>query len=815
MKNLKIPLFLIFSFLQLSNLNIIGKENYNFNPAWKFSKGEIVGAEKINYDDTKWENVNIPHDWAIAGPFDPLGESETAKLPWQGEGWYRKKFNIDKNLEGKKIYFMFDGIMAFPKIYINGKLAGEWDYGYNSFYIDATDYLNYGNENTIAIHVDTREHESRWYPGAGIYRKIQMIVANPVHIDVWGTYVSTPAVEDTWTDVKILTSVINDELKDKLVTIESTVLSPLGNVVAVAKHEEKVQSNSKYEFEQWVTLISPERWDVDTPVLYTIKTIIKSNGIDSDTNYTKFGIRTSKFTTNDGFHLNGRRLQIKGVNLHHDQGPLGAAFYKRSMQRQLEIMKEMGCNAIRTSHNMPAPELLELCDEMGFLVIDESYDKWDRKGDFLPGKDFFESAERNITNFVKRDRNHPSIILWSIGNEMRDIQSNENGSYNKLVEMISYFKKHDSSRPITMVNDNMESVKYRHYELIDVHSWNYGRRYLPARNAEPTKAVIISESASTVSTRGYYSLPLPKEKTDFSIDDLQVSSYDMNAPDWAEPAEYDFTWQEEDKYVAGEFVWTGFDYLGEPTPYNFAFLEEGKITKEETAKSSYFGIVDLAGIPKDRYYLYRSHWAPEKTTIHILPHWNWEGHEGENILVFVYTNGDKGELFLNGKSFGIKEKHPKSNNPFERYRLMWENVKYQPGELKVVAYKEGKIIGEKVIKTSDKAASIKLTPDRQLLNMSGEDLSYIKIEAFDSDGNFCPLAQNLLKFKIEGPAEIIGVGNGNPQSLEPFNSDERKLFYGKAMLIIRAIKNGEGDILVKVNSEGVKGDSVICKVVKD
>ncbi|MBU0474327.1 MAG: DUF4982 domain-containing protein [Bacteroidetes bacterium] len=814
MKNLKIPLFLIFSFLQLSNLNIIGKENYNFNTAWKFSKGEIVGAEKINYDDTKWENVNIPHDWAIAGPFDPLGESETAKLPWQGEGWYRKNFNIDKNLEGKKIYFMFDGIMAFPKIYINGKLAGEWDYGYNSFYIDATDYLSYGNENTIAIHVDTREHESRWYPGAGIYRKIQMIVANPIHIDVWGTYVSTPAVDDTWADVKILTSVRNDEFKEKLVTIESTVLSPLGNVVAVAKHEEKIQSNSKYEFEQWVTLTSPQRWDVDSPVLYTVKTIIKSNGIDSDTNYTKFGIRTFEFTANDGFHLNGRRLQIKGVNLHHDQGPLGAAFYKRSMQRQLEIMKEMGCNAIRTSHNMPAPELLELCDEMGFLVIDEAYDKWDRKGDFLPGKDFFESAERNITNFVKRDRNHPSIILWSIGNEMRDIQANANGSYNKLVEMISYFKKFDSSRPITMVNDNMESVKYRHYELIDVHSWNYGRRYLPARNAEPTKAVIISESASTVSTRGYYSLPLPKEKTDFSIDDLQVSSYDMNAPDWAEPAEFDFMWQEEDKYVAGEFVWTGFDYLGEPTPYNYSFRQEGKITKGQTAKSSYFGIVDLAGIPKDRYYLYQSHWVPEKTTIHILPHWNWEGKEGENIPVFVYTNGDKGELFLNGKSLGIKEKQPKSNNPFERYRLMWENVKYQPGELKVVAYKEGKIIGEKVIKTSGKPASIKLSPDRQILNRSGEDLSYILVEAFDSDGNFCPLAQNLLKFKIEGPAEIIGVGNGNPQSLEPFNSNERKLFYGKAMVVIRVLKNGEGEIKVEAESEGIKGDSVICKSIE-
>lgn len=785
-----------------------------FNTGWKFAKGSYVDAEKINYDDSSWENVNIPHDWAIAGPFDPLGEAETAKLPWKGEGWYRNSFDVDKKLDGKKIYFMFDGIMVFPKIYINGKQAGEWDYGYNSFYIDATEFIKFGAENVMAIHVDTREHESRWYPGAGIYRKIQMIVANPVHVGIWGTYITTPAVEDTWTDVKILTTVNNGERESKTITIESTILSSDGDVIVSNKNEKKIEKESQYEFEQWLTLTSPERWDIDNPTLYTVRTVIKVDGVTSDTKITKFGVRTFRFTANDGFYLNDRRVQFKGVNLHHDHGPLGAVFYRRSMERQLEIMKEMGCNSIRTSHNIPAPELLELCDEMGLLVINESYDKWDRKGDFIPGKDFFESAERNITNFVLRDRNHPSIILWSIGNEMRDIQANVSGSHNKLVEMIGYFKKYDSTRPITMVNDNMESVKYRHYKLIDVHSWNYGRRYLPARHADPSKAVIISESASTLSTRGYYSLPIPKEKTDFLIDDLQISSYDMNAPEWAEPVELDFMWQEEDKYVVGEFVWTGFDYLGEPTPYNFAFLADGKISKEQTAKSSYFGIVDLSGIPKDRYYLYRSHWAPEKNTIHILPHWNWEGKEGDNIPVFVYTNGDRAELFLNGKSQGISEKRPKSKNHFERYRLMWENVKYEPGELKVVVYKEGGIIGEKVMKTAGNPVSLKLTPDRITLNSNGEDLSYILVEAFDSEGNFCPLAQNLLKFEVKGPAEIVGVGNGNPQSLEPFNSDQRKLFYGKAMLIIRTQKDSAVDISVIVNSENLRGNTVICKSIK-
>ncbi|MDZ7342753.1 MAG: DUF4982 domain-containing protein, partial [candidate division KSB1 bacterium] len=497
-----------------------------------------------------------------------------------------------------------------------------------------------------------------------------------------------------------------------------------------------------------------------------------------------------------------------GVNLHHDHGPLGAAFYPRAMERQLEIMREMGCNAIRTSHNVCAPELLDLCDRMGFLVFNEAFDKYDEKADILPETDFFEFGERNIRNFVLRDRNHPSVIIWSVGNEMRDIQPNINGGLRKLQAMVSYVRTYDPTRPVTMACDMPNTVHWRHFDYYDVHSWNYMRRYLPARNAEPSKAVIISESGSTVSTRGFYELPLPIHKIDFT-DSRQVSSYDFHAPWWADLPEDNFVWQEQDRYVCGEFVWTGFDYLGEPTPYDDWRARDGKITQLQVSRNSYFGIVDLCGIPKDRYYLYRSHWAPDKTTIHILPHWNWEGKEGEAIPVFVYTNGDAAELFLNGKSLGTRSKNPRSDVPIERYRLIWQRVIYEPGELKAVAYKEGQKIGEAVVRTAGQPAYLKLTPDRSIIAASGEDLSYILVEAFDKNHNPCPKADNLVRFTLQGPAAIAGVGNGNPQSLEPFVADQCRLFNGKAMLIIRSEKDATGKIEIIAASKGLKQAKVV------
>ncbi len=797
-----ISLFCVFS------INLHARIFLDFNDGWRFRKGEVSNGGAINLDDSNWRILDLPHDWGVEGPFDPEGSPSTGKLPWKGQGWYRKTFELDAAYEGKKIYFLFDGIMAFPKIYINGQLAGKWDYGYNSFYVDATGFLNPGQENLIAVHVDTRAHESRWYPGAGIYRKVQMIVSESVHVPIWGTFVTTPHVTPSYADISANIEVKNSGESAARVTLENHILNPQGQVVLSDTSTQTIGPDSLYIFEQWNTLLSPQRWDIDHPHLYQLRSVVKVDGQIKDDILTTFGIRTFQFTADDGFHLNERRVQFKGVNLHHDLGPLGASFHRSAMKRQLEIMKEMGCNAVRSSHNMPAPELLELCDSMGLLVIDEAFDKLDAHMDFLPGMDFFEFVNRQLHNFIKRDRNHPSIILWSVANEERYLQGNGHGAIRMLNALVNYTNLYDPTRPVTLVTDNYEDViRWRLFDYYDVHAYNYGRRYAEARREEPNKSVIISESASTVSTRGFYELPLPKEKTDFT-DALQVSSYDMNAPAWAEPADLDFQWQEEDRFVAGEFVWTGFDYLGEPTPYNEMMVYQGKITMKQASRSSYFGIVDLVGILKDRYFLYKSYWKPEEDMVHILPHWNWENTGHDTVPVFVYTNGDRAELFLNGRSLGFREKKPRSDNALERYRLMWMDVPYEPGELKAVAHKQGRKVGETTIRTSGKPFRLQLSPEAKQLQSDGDDLCFILVEAYDEQGIFCPLADQEINIEIDGPAKIVGVGNGNPQSLAPFQSDQVKLFYGKAMIILKGEKGKSGSIRIRVDSENLKMDEI-------
>lgn len=777
---------------------------------WKFQKGANEQAFQPGFNDSGWEQVSVPHDWAIAGPFNPAGEGSTGKLPWKGEGWYRLKLNIPKEYSGKTVYLLFDGVMAFPQVFVNGQLAGKWDYGYNSFYLDVTKLVKPGGENLLAVHADTRNHDSRWYPGAGIYRKVQLIAVNPVHVDIWGTYITTPLIKPHMANVQIETTVKNHSNVEKQVVVKQTIFNKKGNKVAENSETVAVSAAGNKKATSVITLLNPERWEPGNPVLYFVKTEILENNQIVDSYETPFGVRDIRITPDNGLYINDKRVQLKGVNLHHDLGALGAAFNYRAMQRQLEIMKEMGCNAVRTSHNTPAPELLDLCDKMGFLVIDEVFDKYDRKADFTDTTNFENFAQRNIRNFVVRDRNHPSIFLWSVGNEMGDVQWNKNGGFDKLKTMLNLVEQFDSTRLTTMVCDSKESAKLRHFDFYDVHSWNYGRRYSLARELEPGKSVIISESASTLSTRGFYEFPLPTDKTK-TTKSLQVSSYDLHAPYWAEIADDDFMWQQDEPYIAGEFVWTGFDYLGEPEPYTNMWAKQNGLTAEAASRSSYFGIVDLNGIPKDRYYLYKSYWNTEETTIHILPHWNWPERIGQNVPVFVYTNGDCAELFLNGKSLGKKCKDPKSRNSTERFRLMWNDLVYQPGELKVVAYKAGEKIGESNMKTTGEPVQLRITPDRSEITADGKDLSFILIEAVDRDGNVCPLADNRIEIKTEGEVTIAGIDNGNPQSLNPFQSKSVDLFYGKAMLIVKSADK-TGTAKITAEAKGLKTAETTLKI---
>lgn len=805
-------LLLLIAVLFLINVDIYSqsRELITLQTNWKFVKENPENAASVDFDDSGWQDVSVPHDWAIEGPFMLEGNGNTGKLPWKGEGWYRKELNIPSTYTDKQVYLIFDGVMAFPKVYVNGKLAGEWDYGYNSFFLDVTKYLNVGGKNILAVHTNTNDHDSRWYPGGGIYRKVQMLVTNPVHSTIWGTYITTPIIKPNYADVRISTSIQNHSDVSSEVKVEQIIYNPQGKEITKKSISKTVTARKNKDLEVTIKVNNPQRWDVNNPVLYKAVTNIYNGDQLVDSKSTSFGIRTIRFTADDGFYLNEKRVQLFGVNMHHDHGPLGAVFNKRAMERQLEIMKSMGVNAIRNSHNVAAPEVLELCDKMGILFFDEIFDKYDAKADILEDTDFEEFAHRNIKNFVMRDRNHPSVFLWSVGNEIGDVQYNIDNGFKRLHTMLNYVNKYDPSRPTTLVCDNLNSASLRHFDYYDVHSWNYGRRYRLARQLEPNKSVIISESASTVSTRGFYEFPLPKVKTDFTKS-LQVSSYDLNAPEWAEIADDDFMWQQDESYIAGEFVWTGFDYLGEPTPYfNKGVIDMG-MTDKEASRSSYFGIVDLVGIPKDRYYLYKSYWKPEETTIHILPHWNWQGKDGQNVPVFVYTNGDCAELFINGKSQGKQCKEPASKNSTERFRLMWKDVVYEPGEVKVVAYKDNSVLGEKIIQTAGKPSQLKLTPDRKTIKANGVDLSYILVEAFDKDGNLYPLADNKVEITLNGKGHIEGVGNGNPQSFEPFKANYVHLFYGKAMIILGSdFEKGQAKLTVK--TDGLAKDMVTINI---
>ncbi len=784
----------------------------NFNSGWKFTKGAQPGAEASGFDDSAWEDVRLPHDWAIQGPYDIQGEPRSGKLPWRGEAWYRKSFTLPATDAGKRIYLDFDGVMAMPTVYINGHKAGGWDYGYVSFRVDTSDFIQPGQPNVVAVHVDTRQHFSRWYPGAGIYRNVRLVVNEPVHVANWGVFITTPDATAASTSVHVETTVENHSDTAVQTEVETILHDPDGKEVAKLRTSIEVSAGGSKPGMAKFTIHKPRLWDVVTPQRYTAVTRVFAGGHLTDSTETPFGIRSFQFTADDGFHLNGRRVQLKGVNLHSDLGPLGVAFNTRAAERQLQIMQDMGVNAVRTAHNPPASEFLELCDRMGILVWNEVFDKWDATATLPEGVSIPDHGRKQITNFILRDRNHPCIVVWSVGNEISPL---ENLTYpdgpELLKQMVGFVKELDTTRPVGMGFCEPKSAKSQLQAALDVTGWNYAARYALTRELWPKLPIIYSESASALSTRGYYddfSIPLKKDVYPATA---RISSYDHNSAWYSDPADVEFALMEKDRFVAGEFVWTGFDYIGEPNP----FLAEGrgafqfrKLSKAEESRISSFGIVDLVGIPKDRYYLYRSHWAPEKKTIHILPHWNWPERAGKNTPVYVYTNGDSAELFLNGTSLGKRSKNPKAEAIRDRYALRWLDVPYQPGELKAVAYQNGRELGTAIMRTAGEPTALRLTPDRKALKADGDDLSYVLVEAVDKDGNLCPLAMNEVKFNVAGPATIAGVGNGDHHFPYEFVADHVSLFYGKAMLIVRTMEGKSGMISVKAVSEPMQINGV-------
>lgn len=791
----------------------------SFNQNWKFQKGEKGLERTIDFDDADWCSLDLPHDWAIEGPFDKAHDTRTGGLPISGTAWYRKQFFIAKNQEGNVVTVQFDGVMNNAEVYINGQKAGARPYGYIGFEVDLTPYIKFGKENIIAVRVNPEELSSRFYPGAGIYRNVYLNIKNPVAIAYNGTYITTPKITDTEATVVIKTSIENTNNLEGEYALHTTILNSNGAEVLTSKNTIHLTSTAS-ELEDKISVPNPILWNLDNPNLYTAKSVLYKYGIPIDNYSSTFGIRTIKYSQENGFELNGKQIKFKGVCLHHDLGPLGSAVNYRATERQLEIMKSLGVNAIRTSHNPPSPEQLAICDKLGILVQVEAFDEW-KMGKVENGynKVWDEWHETDLRDMIKRDRNHPSVVMWSIGNEIKEQRSKEGGKL--ALHLTDICHDEDPTRPVTAgFNSYPGCVNNGLADAIDLVGFNYKpTQYDNVIENNPGFIVYGAETSSAVSSRGVYHLPIENYERHES---LQVSSYDIISPPWAYPPDFETYAQETMPHSLGEFVWTGFDYLGEPTPYNGRDNEtHGKWGGEWPARSSYFGIVDLCGFPKDRYYYYQSRWT-EEPMVHILPHWNWENTPHKEIPVYCYTNADAAELFLNGISLGKKVMGvDKTTIPAEfnwwkkpektwdsPYRLNW-NVAYEPGELKVVAYKDGKQVAEKTIVTASKAAQIQLTPDRTEIDADGYDLSFITVKIEDKNGNFCPLADNLVNFEVSGPATIAAVGNGNAVTTESFQANYRKAFNGLCMLIIKSKRNEVGEIKITASSENLKTDSTI------
>lgn len=771
------------------------------NDGWEFTKGAAAGAQE-------WQHVRVPHDWAIYGPFDrdndlqkvaveQNGEKEetvktgrTGGLPFIGKGTYRTSFELAEVAE-RNITIVFDGAMSNAHVSINGKEVGYWPYGYNSFYVDVTDAVKAGS-NEMVVELENYERASRWYPGAGLYRNVHIVNTHRVHIPTWGTYVTTPKVSAEEASVHIEME-IEGANKGEKVDVATSIIAPDGSVAAT--------NNSAYiahgqKFAQNFLLSAPQLWSPATPALYTARTELKVDGTTVDTYETRFGVRKLEYIPEKGFYLNGEPTKFKGVCNHHDLGPLGAAVNRSALRHQVELLKDMGANAIRTSHNMPAPELVELCDELGMMLMVEPFDDWS----FRPkspngyGRFFSEWAERDITNMVKHYRNSPAVVMWSIGNEVPS-QWGPDGVA-ELMMLQDMVKGLDATRPVTCGMDQIGCVLDNGFAAsLDIPGFNYKPQYYEKAYAMlPQRMILGSETASTVSSRGVYHFPVSfeVEHNQVTHPDNQSSSYDNEACYWSNTPDIDF-YMDEQPWVLGQFVWTGFDYLGEPSPYD---------TDAWPSHSSVFGIIDLASLPKDRYYLYRSQWNKTDETLHVLPHWNWKGREGKVTPVMVYTSYPKAELFINGKSQGVREKNDSTLQT--RYRLMWNETRYEAGELKVVAYdSEGKVAAEKVVKTAGKPHHLVVTTNTNNLKADGDDLAYLTVQVADKDGNIVPTDSRRVKYAVSGAGSFEATANGDPTCILPFQNPEMDLFSGAATAIVRSGKE-PGEITFTVTAKGVK-----------
>ncbi len=801
--------FMLIMFVSCAGTSGVRNE-FLLEKGWKFTRedGDFIARD---YDDSSWESVTVPHDWAIYGPFDANNDAQvvaitqnfenraslktgrTGGLPYVGTGWYRTRFDVPDYDPSKKVELLFDGAMSQAKIYVNENFVGYWPYGYSSFHFDVTEYLNGdGKDNVLAVRLENLPESSRWYPGAGLYRNVHVIVTDKVHVPVWGTQITTPEVSESEARVNLKVKV------DGASKVSTVIRDMEGRTVA--KGGSAVETD--YGFEENIMLANPDLWSPENPALYYAVTSVYDGDSVVDEYVTRFGVRTIELIPDKGFFLNGKKRKFQGVCNHHDLGPLGSAVNEAALRRQLTMLKDMGCDAIRTSHNMPAPELVRLCDEMGFMMMVEPFDEWDiskcRNGYHLY---FDEWAEKDMVNMLHQHRNAPSIVFWSIGNEVPSQCDSSGYATAKFLKDICL--REDPTRFTTCGMDQVICVLENGLaSLLDVPGFNYRvHLYQQAYDTLSHKLVLGSETASTISSRGVYKFPVQKT---FRVrhEDLQCSSYDVEYCPWSNLPDIDFAMAEDHEWEIGQFVWTGFDYLGEPTPYNIM-----------PNHSSNFGIIDLASIPKDRYYLYRSVWRPDVETLHILPHWTWNGREGEVTPVFVYTNYPSAELFVNGVSQGARFKRKDKDNIQERYRLMWDDVVYEPGEIRVVAYDDfGKPVAEKTVRTAGEPHHLVLTADRTVIDADGKDLSYVEVSIVDKDGNLCPTDGRLVKFTVEGDGGTYRASaNGDPTCLDLFHLPQMHLFSGKLTSIIQAGEK-KGKVTLTASADGVESGSVTIKV---